>query len=246
MLENKVAMVTGASRGIGRSIAIAMAKAGADVAVLYNGNIKAAEKVCEEIRELGKNAQNFCCDVGDYENVAKTVTEITKQMGSLDILVNNAGITKDGLIFMLKEKDFDAVINTNLKGAFNTIKHVSKVMMKKQSGAIVNIASVSGMMGNIGQANYASAKAGLIGLTKTIAKELAPRGIRCNAVAPGFVKTDMTDKLTDEVKEGVESTVPLKRMAKPEEIANAVVFLASEKASYITGEVLKVDGGLYI
>ena len=131
MLENKVAMVTGASRGIGRSIAIAMAKAGADVAVLYNGNTKAAEKVCEEIRELGKNAQSFCCDVGDYENVAKTVTDITKQMGSLDILVNNAGITKDGLIFMLKEKEFDAVINTNLKGAFNTIKHVSKVMMKK-------------------------------------------------------------------------------------------------------------------
>ena len=162
------------------------------------------------------------------------------------MLVNNAGITKDGLIFTLKEDDFDRVIETNLKGAFNTIKHAAKIMMKNRKGTIINITSVSGMMGNPGQANYAAAKAGMIGLTKTVAKELAARGITCNAIAPGFVATEMTDKLSDEVKDSIDSVVPLKRMAQPEDIANAAVFLASDKASYITGEVLKVDGGLYI
>lgn len=246
MLKNKVAVVTGGSRGIGKAIALELAREGADIAVLYNGNKQSAQEVCDEIAKMGNRAEAYQCDVGNFEGVGKTITEISQTLGMPDILVNNAGITKDGLIFMLKENDFDAVIDTNLKGTFNTIKHVSKLMMKNKKGTIINISSVSGMMGNAGQANYASAKAGVIGLTKTIAKELAVKGIRCNAIAPGFVETDMTDKLNCEVKKGVEDSVPLRRMAKPEEIANAVVFLASEKASYITGEVLKVDGGLYI
>lgn len=246
MLENKKVMITGGSRGIGRAMAIAMAQAGADVAVIYNGNKEAADKVCEEIRAMGRQAAAFKCDVGNFEEAGKTVQAVNKELGSLDVLVNNAGITKDGLIFTLKEDDFDRVIETNLKGAFNTIKHAAKIMMKNRKGTIINITSVSGMMGNPGQANYAAAKAGMIGLTKTVAKELAARGITCNAIAPGFVATEMTDKLSDEVKDSIDSVVPLKRMAQPEDIANAAVFLASDKASYITGEVLKVDGGLYI
>lgn len=246
MLENKKVMITGGSRGIGRAMAIAMAQAGADVAVIYNGNKEAADKVCEEIRAMGRQAAAFKCDVGNFEEAGKTVQAVNKELGGLDVLVNNAGITKDGLIFTLKEDDFDRVIETNLKGAFNTIKHAAKIMMKNRKGTIINITSVSGMMGNPGQANYAAAKAGMIGLTKTVAKELAARGITCNAIAPGFVATEMTDKLSDEVKDSIDSVVPLKRMAQPEDIANAAVFLASGKASYITGEVLKVDGGLYI
>ena len=239
-------MITGGSRGIGRAMAIAMAQAGADVAVIYNGNKEAADKVCEEIRAMGRQAAAFKCDVGNFEEAGKTVQAVNKELGGLDVLVNNAGITRDGLIFTLKEDDFDRVIETNLKGAFNTIKHAAKIMMKNRKGTIINITSVSGMMGNPGQANYAAAKAGMIGLTKTVAKELAARGITCNAIAPGFVATEMTDKLSDEVKDSIDSVVPLKRMAQPEDIANAAVFLASDKASYITGEVLKVDGGLYI
>lgn len=246
MLENKKVMITGGSRGIGRAMAIAMAQAGADVAVIYNGNKEAADKVCEEIRAMGRQAAAFKCDVGNFEEAGKTVQAVNKELGGLDVLVNNAGITKDGLIFTLKEDDFDRVIETNLKGAFNTIKHAAKIMMKNRKGTIINITSVSGMMGNPGQANYAAAKAGMIGLTKTVAKELAARSITCNAIAPGFVATEMTDKLSDEVKDSIDSVVPLKRMAQPEDIANAAVFLASDKASYITGEVLKVDGGLYI
>lgn len=246
MLENKKVMITGGSRGIGRAMAIVMAQAGADVAVIYNGNKEAADKVCEEIRAMGRQAAAFKCDVGNFEEAGKTVQAVNKELGGLDVLVNNAGITKDGLIFTLKEDDFDRVIETNLKGAFNTIKHAAKIMMKNRKGTIINITSVSGMMGNPGQANYAAAKAGMIGLTKTVAKELAARGITCNAIAPGFVATEMTDKLSDEVKDSIDSIVPLKRMAQPEDIANAAVFLASDKASYITGEVLKVDGGLYI
>lgn len=246
MLENKKVMITGGSRGIGRAMAIAMAQAGADVAVIYNGNKEAADKVCEEIRAMGRQAAAFKCDVGNFEEAGKTVQAVNKELGGLDVLVNNAGITKDGLIFTLKEDDFDRVIETNLKGAFNTIKHAAKIMMKNRKGTIINITSISGMMGNPGQANYAAAKAGMIGLTKTVAKELAARGITCNAIAPGFVATEMTDKLSDEVKDSIDSVVPLKRMAQPEDIANAAVFLASDKASYITGEVLKVDGGLYI
>ena len=229
MLENKKVMITGGSRGIGRAMAIAMAQAGADVAVIYNGNKEAADKVCEEIRAMGRQAAAFKCDVGNFEEAGKTVQAVNKELGGLDVLVNNAGITKDGLIFTLKEDDFDRVIETNLKGAFNTIKHAAKIMMKNRKGTIINITSVSGMMGNPGQA-----------------KELAARGITCNAIAPGFVATEMTDKLSDEVKDSIDSVVPLKRMAQPEDIANAAVFLASDKASYITGEVLKVDGGLYI
>ena len=246
MLKNKVAIVTGGSRGIGKAIALELAREGADIAVIYNGNKKSAEEVCQEISKLGQKALASQCDVSDFDKVGETITEIKNTLGIPEILVNNAGITKDGLIFMLKEDDFDAVISTNLKGTFNMIKHVSKLMMKNKKGSIVNISSVSGMMGNPGQANYASAKAGVIGLTKTIAKELAPKGIRCNAIAPGFVETDMTEKLSEEIKCGVEKSVPMRRMAKPEDIAYATGFLASSKAEYITGEIIKVDGGLYI
>lgn len=246
MLKDKVAIVTGGSRGIGKAIALELAREGADVAVIYNGNKERADEVCQEIIKLGQKAEAYQCDVSDFEKVGQIVAEINKNLGTPEILVNNAGVTKDGLIFTLKEDDFDKVIDTNLKGTFNTIKHVSKLMMKKKKGSIINVSSVSGMMGNPGQANYASAKAGVIGLTKTIAKELAAKGIRCNAIAPGFVKTDMTDKLSEEVKEGVEKTVPMRRMADPQDIAYAVSFLASGKSAYITGEIIKVDGGLYI
>ncbi len=246
MLKDKVVMITGASRGIGRAMAIEMAKEGADIAIIYNGNEEKALEVCEEIRSLGQRAEAFQCDVGNFIKAGEVVLDVSKVMGKIDVLVNNAGITKDGLIFTLKENDFDKVIETNLKGAFNTIKHVSKLMIKSKKGTIINITSVSGMMGNPGQANYSAAKAGLIGLTKTVAKELAARGITCNAIAPGFVSTEMTDKLPEGIKEGVCEVVPLKRMATPEDIANVAVFLASDKASYITGEVVKVDGGMYI
>ncbi len=246
MLKDKKIVVTGGSRGIGRAIALGMASEGADIAIIYSGNESAAKEACAEIESLGRKAKSFKCDVASFDDCAKTISDIISEFGNIDVLVNNAGITRDGLIFTLKESDFDDVINTNLKGAFNMIKLASKKMMRNRKGTIINITSVSGMMGNAGQANYAAAKAGMIGLTKTVAKELAARGITCNAIAPGFVETQMTDKLSDDVKNAVKDMVPLGRMAQPEDIANAAVFLASEKASYITGEIIKVDGGLYI
>lgn len=245
-LENKTALITGASRGIGRAIALAMAGQGADIAVIYSGNQQAAEETVQEIRALGRRAEHFRCNVADFSETAATVKEVTKQFGTIDILVNNAGITRDGLILMMKEQDFDDVIATNLKGAFNMTKHVSGVMLRKREGRIINIASVSGMMGNGGQANYAAAKAGMIGLTKTTAKELASRNITCNAIAPGFVETDMAKKLGEETLASAAKAIPLGRLGKPEDIANTAVFLASDSAAYITGEVIKVDGGLYI
>ena len=246
MLKDKIAFVTGASRGIGKAIALEMARNGADVAICYSSNELAAEAVCAEIRALGRDAQAYRCDVSDYQQCSDAVKAALAHFGKLDILVNNAGITKDNLLLMMKEEEFDRVIATNLKGAFHMMKHVGAHFLKRKQGSIINIASVSGMMGNAGQANYAAAKAGLIGLTKTAAKELAARGITCNAIASGFITTDMTKQLSDKQKEAVISAIPLKRMGQPEDIAHLAVFLASPLASYITGEVIKVDGGIYI
>lgn len=246
MLKDKIVFVTGASRGIGKAIALEMAKNGADVAICYSSDGEAAEAVCTEIRALGRDAQAYRCDVSDYQQCSDTVKAAIAHFGKLDVLVNNAGITKDNLLLMMKEEEFDRVIATNLKGAFNMMKHAGAHFLKRKKGTIINIASVSGMMGNVGQANYAAAKAGLIGLTKTAARELAARGITCNAIAPGFITTDMTQQLTDKQRVAIIGTIPLKRMGQPEDIAHLAVFLASPLAAYITGEVIKVDGGIYI
>ena len=246
MLNNKTALITGASRGIGRAIALDMARNGANVAICYSSNDAAAEAVCEEIRALGRDAEAYRCDVSNFQQCADTVKGAIARFGKLDILVNNAGITKDNLLLMMKEDEFDNVIATNLKGAFNMMKHVGAHFLKQKQGTIINISSVSGLMGNAGQINYAAAKAGVVGMTKTAAKELAARGITCNAIAPGFIATDMTDKLSDKQKEAVVGAIPLKRMGAPEDIAHLAVFLASPYAAYITGEVIKVDGGIYI
>lgn len=246
MLNNKTALITGASRGIGRAIALDMARNGANVAICYSSNDAAAEAVCEEIRALGRDVEAYRCDVSNFQQCADTVKAAIARFGKLGILVNNAGITKDNLLLMMKEDEFDNVIATNLKGAFNMMKHVGAHFLKQKQGTIINISSVSGLMGNAGQINYAAAKAGVVGMTKTAAKELAARGITCNAIAPGFIATDMTDKLSDKQKEAVVGAIPLKRMGAPEDIAHLATFLASPYAAYITGEVIKVDGGIYI
>ena len=246
MLKGRVAVVTGGSRGIGKAVAVAMAKNGADVAVIYSGRDAAAAETVKEIQSLGVKSKEYKCDVSDFSKSGETVKQIISDFGSVDILVNNAGITRDKLILQMKEEDFDTVMNVNLKGAFNMIKHVFSPMMKKRSGSIINISSISGLMGNPGQANYSSAKAGMIGLTKTVAKEIASRKVRCNAIAPGFIATDMTEELPEKVKEAAVTSIPMGRMGEPEDIANLAVFLASDLAGYITGEVIKIDGGLYI
>lgn len=246
MLKNKNAIITGGSRGIGRAIALDFAEKGANVALIYGGNKDAAQKTADEIRELGVKAEIYKCDVASFDETKDVVEIIIKEFSNIDILVNNAGITKDGLLLSMDEKSFDSVVDTNLKGGFNMIRHLYSHMMRQRKGRIINIASVSGMMGNPGQANYSSAKAGLIGLTKTVAKELAGRNVTCNAIAPGFIETDMTDNLADRVKEGAISLIPLKRMGKPEDVAKLASFLASDESSYITGEIIKIDGGLYI
>lgn len=246
MLENKVALVTGAGRGIGRAIAIALAKEGAEVVVNYNGSEERAKEVKQTIEENGGKASIYKCNVSDFEACEAMIKDIVKEHGRLDILVNNAGITKDGLIMKMKEEDFDAVLNINLKGTFNTIRHSARQMLKQRSGKIINISSVSGILGNPGQANYAASKAGVIGLTKTMARELGSRGITVNAIAPGFVDTEMTEVLGDSVKEAACRQIILGRFGKPEDIANTAVFLASEKADYITGQVISVDGGMNV
>ncbi len=243
MIEGRVAIVTGGSRGIGAAVAKKLASMGADVAVIYAGNTERAEKVAEECALFGVKAKAYKCDVADFAAVKDTVKEIKDEFGTVSILVNNAGITRDGLIATMKEEDFDSVIATNLKGAFNMTKQAGGIMMRARYGRIVNISSVSGIMGNAGQANYSASKAGIIGLTKATARELAPRGVTCNAIAPGFVKTDMTSALPID-DEKLKSMIPLGRMGEPEEIADAVAFLVT--AGYITGEVLKVDGGVAI
>lgn len=245
MLKGKIAVITGASRGIGSAIAEKFASLGADIAVIYAGNHDAALKICEICRtKYGVRTKSFCCDVSDFDNSKKAVADIKNEFGSIDILVNNAGIARDGLLVSMKEEDFDKVISTNLKGAFNMIRHCSPIFIKKHSGKIINISSIIGLIGNAGQANYAASKAGLIGLTKSVARELGGRNITCNAIAPGFIKTDMT-KAIDESGEFLKS-IPLKRIGTPQDIAETAAFLAGSCSDYITGEIIRVDGGMAI
>ena len=243
-LTGKVALVTGASRGIGQATAIELAKAGADVVVNFIGNEAVAQETVEKIEALGRKASKIKANVGDADDVRAMVDEAIATFGHIDILVNNAGITRDGLLIRMKDSDWDEVLNINLKGVYLVTKAVAKLMVKQRAGRIINMTSVSGVTGNVGQANYAAAKAGVIGFTKTCAKELAARGITVNAVAPGFIETAMTDVLPEKIKEGIAATVPFGRMGQPEEIASVVTFLASDFASYITGQVLNVDGGM--
>lgn len=246
MLKNKIALITGAGRGIGRAIAIALAKEGAEVVINYNGSEERAKEVKQTIEENGGKASIYKCNVSDFAACEAMTKDIVKEYGHLDILVNNAGITKDGLIMKMKEEDFDSVLNVNLKGTFNTIRHSARQMLKQRSGKIINISSVSGILGNVGQANYAASKAGVIGLTKTMARELGSRGITVNAIAPGFVDTEMTEVLSEEIRENACKQIILGRFGKPEDIANTAVFLASDKADYITGQVISVDGGMNV
>ena len=242
--EGKVALVTGASRGIGRAIALALAAEGADVAVNYAGSEAAAKEVAAEIEAMGRKAFVIQADIASTEASTAMVDAVVKEFGRVDVLVNNAGITRDGLLMRMKEEDWDAVITTNLKGVFNCTKAAIKYMMKQKSGNIVNISSIVGVMGNAGQANYCAAKAGVIGFTKATAKEVAARGIRVNAIAPGFIKTDMTSVLSEKVVESMLAGIPLNRLGETEDIAKAVLFLASSDANYITGQTLHVDGGM--
>lgn len=243
-MEGKVALVTGGARGIGRAIALELARGGATVIINYNGSQDKAMDLKQEIEGNGGRAEIYQCNVSDFAKCEELIQGIVKQFGSLDILVNNAGITKDGLLMKMSEEDFDKVIDTNLKGAFNTIRFASRQMLKQRSGRIINLSSVVGVAGNAGQANYASSKAGIIGLTKAAAKEMASRGITVNAIAPGFIETDMTEVLPDKVKEASVSQIPLGRFGKPEDVARLAGFLASEAAGYITGQVIHVDGGM--
>lgn len=246
MFQGKVALITGASRGLGREIALTLAQKGAKVVVNYNGSKDKAEEVVEQITKNGGEAISFQCNVSDFQAVEVMVKEVIAKFGRIDILVNSAGITKDNLIVKMKEEDFDQVIDINLKGTFNTIKHVSRQMLKQRAGKIINITSVSGVLGNIGQANYSASKAGVIGLTKTMARELASRGINVNAVAPGFIETEMTAVYDDSQLAKFVEQIPFKRLGKPDEVAQVVSFLASEQASYITGQIIRIDGGMAI
>ena len=243
-MEGKVALVTGGSRGIGKAIALELAKGGATVVINYNGSRDKAMDLKQEIEGRGGRAEIYQCNVSDFAKCEELVHGIVKQFGSLDILVNNAGITKDGLLMKMSEEDFDRVVDVNLKGAFNTIRFASRQMLKQKSGRIINLSSVVGVAGNAGQANYASSKAGIIGLTKADAKELASRGITVNAIAPGFIETDMTDALPEKVKEATVSQIPLGRFGRPQDVARLAAFLASEASGYITGQVIHVDGGM--
>ena len=245
-MEGKVAVVTGASRGIGKAIAVKLASKGATVVINYNGSRERAEEVKNEVESAGGKAVIIQCNVADFDACKEFIETVIKEQGRIDILVNNAGITKDGLIMKMKEEDFDSVLNVNLKGTFNTIRHSARQMLKQRSGKIINISSVSGILGNVGQANYAASKAGVIGLTKTMARELGSRGITVNAIAPGFVDTEMTEVLSEEIRENACKQIILGRFGKPEDIANTAVFLASDKADYITGQVISVDGGMNV
>ena len=244
MMDEKIALVTGAARGIGRAIALELAARGALVIINYRGSREAAEDVVKEICSQGGQAESLCCDVADYEACEQMIRQVLDRHQRIDILVNNAGITRDNLLMRMSEEEFDTVLNTNLKGSFNTMRFVSRQMLRQKSGRIVNVASVVGVSGNAGQANYAASKAGLIGLTKTAARELASRGITVNAVAPGFIETDMTSVLSDTVKSQAAARILLGHFGEARQVAKAVAFLASDDAAYITGQVLHVDGGM--
>ena len=244
MLEGKVALVTGAGRGIGRAIALKLAEKGAKVIVNYCGSEEKAKETVKLIEDKGGEAWAVRCDVSDFDSCGEMAKTVTEKYGRVDILVNNAGVTRDGLILRMSEEDYDTVLDINLKGAFNTIRHFSPAFLKQRSGKIINISSVSGVLGNAGQANYSASKAGLIGLTKSVARELASRGICVNAVAPGFIETDMTQAVKEDVRKAWIEGIPLKRAGKPEDVANAALFLASDLSTYITGQVIGVDGGM--
>lgn len=242
----KTALITGASGGIGRAIAIKMAKEGYNIVVHYNGSLENAEVTKQLCEKENVEAITYKCNVADFKEVEKMMADVKEKFNTIDLLVNNSGITKDSLILRMSEADFDDVISVNLKGCFNCIKHVSRTMMRQKSGVIINITSVVGISGNAGQANYAASKAGVIGLTKTIAKELAAINVRCNAVAPGFIQTQMTEQLPENVKEKVIEEIPLKKLGEADDVASVVAFLASDNAKYITGQVISVDGGMTI
>lgn len=246
LLENKIALVTGGSRGIGKAICLALANSGATVIVNYNGSKERAEEVVNEITTNGGQAEAIGCNISDFAACEAMVKEILDKYTKVDILVNNAGITRDNLIMRMSEQDFDDVLSTNLKGTFNTIKHLSRSFLKNKSGKIINISSVSGVMGNAGQANYSASKAGIIGLTKSVARELASRNICVNAVAPGFIETEMTKAMPEGVLENAKAAIPMGRIGNVDDIANTVAFLASDNANYITGQVICVDGGMCI
>ena len=245
-MDKKIALVTGGSKGIGKSIALKLAEDGYDIAFTYSSDENAAHDTLEELNKLGSNTLSIKKDMSIEEDVKEAIKEIEEKLGTVDVLVNNAGITRDGLLMKMKTEDFDRVIEVNLRSVFLTTREVIRPMMKKRYGKIINVSSVVGIMGNAGQANYAASKAGVIGFTKSIAKEFASRGIRANAIAPGFVETDMTKVLKEDVKEEMLKNIPLGYFAKPEDVANLVSFLASEKSDYITGQVIQIDGGMNI
>ncbi len=244
-LKGKVALITGAAQGIGKSVALLLARNGADI-VVSDINLEKAEETTKEIESIGPKAMAVKVDVANFKDVEQMVEAILKNFGKIDILINNAGITRDKLILRMTEEDWDTVLNVNLKGTFNCMKAVTRHMAKQRSGKIVSIASVVGEMGNAGQANYSASKAGVIGLTKTIAKEFAQRGINVNAIAPGYIETPMTEALPEKVKEELKRLIPMERLGKPEDVAEAVLFLVSEESSYMTGQVLNVNGGIYM
>ncbi len=244
MLTGKTALVTGAGRGIGREIALTLAREGADVAINYNGSKEAAQETASQVEALGRRAVLIQCNVADFNASEAMIKQAAESLGRLDILVNNAGITKDDLLLRMTEEAFDAVIDTNLKGCFNAIRHAAKIMIKQRYGRIINLSSVTGVMGNAGQANYCASKAGIIGLTKSAARELASRNITVNAIAPGFIETEMTAVLSDSVKDNILAQIPMHKLGSTKDIAEAAVFLASDGAAYITGQVIQVNGGM--
>lgn len=244
MLKGKNAIVTGATRGIGKEIAKKLASLGANILINYRSNDNEAEVLKNELENMGVEIKVYKCDISNFEKVAEMINFAKEQFGKIDIMVNNAGITKDTLVLRMKEEDFNSVIDVNLKGVFNCIKAITPIMVKQREGSIINMSSVVGITGNAGQVNYSASKAGVIGMTKSLAKELGGRGIRVNAVAPGFIETDMTENLNEKYKEEIKKALPLKRLGKAEDVANLVAFLAGEESSYITGQVINVDGGM--